>query len=129
MTAQARTDTMVQVALVATSVVLASFISINLLHRAEPGTAVAVLFALVPVPFFALAFGLLMRLGCDSDEARLRIQLEALAFAFPVSMLFAITVQLLHKAGVAQGYDVGDLFIDMGLLYLGGLYFAWRKHR
>jgi hypothetical protein len=129
MTTQTHTDTLVQATLVAASLILASLLSMTLIHHGEPGTLANLLFALVPLPFFALSIFWLVWNAGASDERRRRIQLEAVAFAFPLSMIFAITVQLLHSAGAALQFGLGDLFVDMGLLYFIGLYLAWRRHR
>ena len=119
----------VQAIVVSGGLILANFASVTLMHRSEPGSLQSLLLALLPLPFFGLAFFWMFRNARSCDEMQKRIQFEALAFAFPLSMIFAITVTLVQRSGTMLKFDFTDLFIDMGLLYFAGLYFAWRRYR
>jgi len=60
-----------------------------------------VVVALVPVPFFVYFLLTEVRYMRNLDELQRRIQLEALAIAFPVVLLLLMTLGLLQVAGVA----------------------------
>jgi len=60
-----------------------------------------ILVALVPVPFFVYFLLTEIRYMRNLDELQRRIQLEALAIAFPVVLLLLMTLGLLQVAGVA----------------------------
>jgi hypothetical protein len=61
------------------------------------------------------------------DELQRRIQLEALAIAFPAAMMLGMAVEYLQKAGFARGVEVGDVWPIMLLLYVPAILFArWR---
>lgn len=54
--------------------------------------------ALFPVPIFALFLVLFIRLIRTMDELERRIQLEALAIAYPLAVLLLMTLGLLQRA-------------------------------
>jgi hypothetical protein len=54
--------------------------------------------ALIPVPIFALFLLLFIRLIRTLDELERRIQLEALAIAYPLAVLLLMTLGLLQRA-------------------------------
>ena len=85
--------------------------------------------ALVPVALWAGAIALLVRAMRSLDELQRRIQLEALAIAFPAAMLLGMGVEYLQKAGFARDVTVGELWPVMFLLYLPALLFAYRRYR
>ena len=63
------------------------------------GSGGALAVALLPVPAFAWLIHSVVRGIRTLDELERRIQLEALAFAFPVALLIVFTAGLLHLAG------------------------------
>ncbi len=85
--------------------------------------------ALVPVALWAGAIALLVRAVRALDELQRRIQLEALAIAFPAAMLLGMGVEYLQKAGFARDVTVGELWPVMFLLYLPALLFAHWRYR
>lgn len=85
--------------------------------------------AIVPVALWAGAIALLVRAVRALDELQRRIQLEALAIAFPLAMLIGMTVEYAQKAGFALGVDVGDVWPVMALLYVPALLFALWRYR
>lgn len=54
--------------------------------------------ALIPVPIFALFLLLFIRMIRTMDELERRIQLEALAIAYPLTVLLLMTLGLLQRA-------------------------------
>jgi len=119
----------VQAATVATLLILSTIVSVYLLHRLTPGSPQAIAAAVLPLVFFAGAFWWMFNNARHCDEMQQRLQFEALAFAFPLSLVLILGAKLLQKAGLQFRFDLADLFIDMLLLYYAGLYVAWRRYR
>lgn len=95
------------------------------LEKAAQGSGVALALALLPVPFFALLIGFWVHNVRAMDELERRIQLEALAIAYPVALLIVFTVGLLDLAGFhgAQDWDLPRLWPLILVPYFFGL---WR---
>ena len=123
------TNRIAQSVVVATLLILACLVSVFLLQRVEPRSPQAFAAALLPVPFIAYAFYWMFQNARRCDEMQQRLQFEALAFAFPLSLIMIVVVRLLQKAGLQFRFDLADMFIDMVLLYYAGLYIAWRRYR
>jgi len=90
-----------------------------------------VVIALLPVPFFAWWLWTWMKGVSEMDELERRIELEALAVAFPLAVIFLMTLGLLD---VAIALNPGDfsprhLWAMMPLLYYVGLYRAKRRYQ
>ena len=93
----------------------------------EPPARLAL--ALVPVALWAGAIALVVLALRALDELQRRIQLEALAIAFPSAMLLGMLVEYLQKAGFARDLAVGDVWPVMFLLYVPALLFAHWRYR
>lgn len=93
----------------------------------EPPARLAL--ALVPVALWAGAIAFLVLALRSLDELQRRIQLEALAIAFPSAMLVGMLVEYLQKAGFARDLTVGDVWPFMFLLYVPALIFAYWRYR
>jgi hypothetical protein len=65
------------------------------------------------------------------DELHRRVQLEALAVAFPLALLLVFTVGSLERAGVhIEGFErPRDLWPLVIIPYPIGLLLAWRRYR
>lgn len=66
------------------------------------------------------------------DELQRRIQLEALALAFPVVLLLLMTLGLLQVAGVAisqEDWSYRHIWIIALALYAAGVAFAKRRYQ
>jgi hypothetical protein len=100
------------------------------IEMATPGSAVALLLALAPVPFFALLIWFFVRNVRALDELERRIQLEALALAFPVSLLVVFTAGLLDLAGFhgKHDWDLPRLWPLVLLPYWFGLWRARSRY-
>ena len=87
--------------------------------------------ALLPVPFFALFLGLFIKSLRQADELQRRIQLEALAVAFPLTVLLLMTLGLLQRAVELKFEDWSYLhvWVYLPLLYFSGLAIALRRYR
>ena len=101
------------------------------LEKVEPGSLAALGLALLPVPFFALLIYGYVRAVRGMDELARRIQLEGLAFAFPIALLIVFTAGLLDLAGFhgSQDWDLPRLWPLMLLPYWGGIALAQRRYQ
>ena len=94
------------------------------------GSAAAVLLALLPIPFFAAFLWTFNRAIRRSDELELRIRLEALAFAFPATVLLLMVLGLLELATELNRDDWSyrHVWAFTPILYLAGLTMARRRY-
>ena len=91
----------------------------------EPTTRL--LLSVIPVGLWGTMIVMVIAGVRRLDELQQRIQLEALAFAFPTSMMLGMLVEYLQKAGFATGVSVGDVWPWMILLYAPAYFVArWR---
>jgi hypothetical protein len=87
-----------------------------------------VLAALLPAPFFARFLWRWMRRVAVMDELERRIELEALAVAFPLALVLLSTIDLLVVAVPSARLD--DVpWIWLPLLYYVGLWWAKRRYQ
>ena len=93
-------------------------------------TWVRVVAALAPTPVAAIALLAILRGARDLDELEKRIQLEALAFAFVLAVLFLMTLGLLELAVTLNRDDWSyrHVWAMLPLLYFGGLVLARRRY-
>jgi hypothetical protein len=99
------------------------------LEHASLSPAARLTLALVPVALWAGAIAFLVLALRSADELQRRIQLEALAIAFPAAMLLGMLVEYLQKAGFARDLAVGDVWPAMFLIYVPALLFAHWRYR
>jgi hypothetical protein len=111
--------------------VLSYFGARVLLERDDLATWLRVSVALVPVLPFALCLLLTIRGIRGMDELQRRIQLEALAVAFPLTMLLLMTLGLLQRAVTLPFEDWSYLHVwyYLPLFYFVGLAFALRRYQ
>lgn len=95
------------------------------------GQALRVAVALLPTPVFAWFLWTWVRGVARMDELERRIELEALAFAFPVSIIFFATLGLLDVALTLDPNDFSlrNVWLMMPMLYYIGLWRAQRRYR
>jgi len=100
------------------------------IENVTPRSAAALWLALLPVPFFALLIYGYVRAVRGMDELARRIQLEGLAFAFPIALLIVFTAGLLDLAGFhgKHDWDLPRLWPLMLLPYWGGIALAQRRY-
>jgi hypothetical protein len=87
--------------------------------------------SLAPTPVFAWFLWAWVRGVARMDELERRIELEALAFAFPVSIVFLATLGLLDVAITLDPNDFSlrNVWLMMPMLYYIGLWRAQRRYR
>jgi signal transduction histidine kinase len=112
------------------------WLSIYLLSRGllELGIAPAaarVAIALLPTPFFVYYLWTWMKGVSEMDELQRRIELEALGFAFPASLVFLATLGLLDVAMTLKpdAFSFRHTWLMMPMLYYIGLWRAQRKYQ
>ncbi len=89
-----------------------------------------VLLSLSPAPIFALFLWTFLRALRASDELERRVQLEALAVAFPLGLLLLTSLGLVQRAVPLNPDDwsfnhIWPMFV---VLYFGGLAIARRRY-
>ena len=101
------------------------------LERTQMPTELRVLIALFPVPATAALLFALVRAIRRMDELQTRMQLEALAVAYPLAMLLLMTLGLLQLAVNLSPHDWSYRHVWPFLLifYAGGLALANRRYR
>lgn len=94
-----------------------------------PAMQVAV--ALIPVAPFAFFVHRFIAHLRDLDELHRRVHFEALAFAFPVVMLFLMTLGLLERSHLlsADNWSYRHVWYYLPFFYLIGMAISWRRYR
>ncbi|MBL0940326.1 MAG: hypothetical protein IBJ03_15635 [Gemmatimonadaceae bacterium] len=88
------------------------------------------LLAFVPAPFFGLFVWRIVRAVRGEDELERRIQLEALAVAFPLGVLLLSTLGLAQRAITLsfEDWSYNHVWPMFALFYIIGLTFARRRY-
>lgn len=91
---------------------------------------VRILIALAPIPLFMWFLWIWMKGVAAMDELQRRIELEALAFAFPICVVILMTLGLMELAVPLNPDDWSyrHLWAMMPALYYAGLWRARRKY-
>lgn len=105
------------------------FASRILLERPDLPARLAV--ALAPLPFFVLFLAAFVRLVRGMDELERRVQLEALALAYPAVLVLLMTLGLLQLSGVAfspADWSFRHVWQIGVVLYAAGIAVAARRY-
>lgn len=103
------------------------FLARAIMESVAPSTLIKVLVALLPILPFAAFLYLVVKSQRGMDELELRVQVEALAIAFPLSVLFLMVFGL-----VGQALDLTverHVWFYLPIFYFAGLSLAWRRYR
>ena len=105
-------------------------ISRGLLEMSGLSTEVRLGIALLPTPFFVWWLWTWMMGVRQMDELERRIELEALAFAFPVAVILLMTLGLLDLARPLDpdDFSLRHVWAMMPALYFLGLWRAKRRY-
>jgi hypothetical protein len=105
-------------------------LSRGLLELPNLAVTVRVLIALVPVPVFIWFLWTWMKGLTEMDELQRRIELEALAFAFPIAVILLMTLGLMELAIPLNPDDWSyrHVWALMPALYFAGLWRAKRRY-
>ena len=103
----------------------------GVLEQTTLATWLRVAAALLPVPIAAVALALIVRGARQLDELERRIQLEALATAFLLAVLFLMTLGLMQRAVTLKFEDWSYLHVwaMLPMLYFLGLTLARRRYQ
>ena len=103
----------------------------GLLEAAIEPQSLRIAIALLPVPFFVWWLWTWMKGVGQMDELERRIELEALAFAFPIAVVLLMTLGLLDLARPLNPDDwsLRHLWAMMPALYFMGLWRAKRRYQ
>lgn len=101
------------------------------LESPGPSTAARVAVALLPIPFFAAALWKFIGFLRAADEFERRIHLEALAVAFPLTMLLLMILALMQRAVTLkfEDWSYAHVWYYLPIFYLGGLALARRRYQ
>lgn len=90
-----------------------------------------VLIAFAPIPFFIWFLWIWMKGLGAMDELQRRIELEALAFAFPITVVILMTLGLMELAAPLNKDDWSyrHVWALMPALYYAGLWRAKRRYQ
>jgi hypothetical protein len=94
--------------------------------------AARTLAAILPVPFFLFFLYSELRWIRHLDELEQRIQVEALAFAFPATVVVLMTLGLLQTAGFSlspEGWNYRNIYFFAMVFYIAGVGVARRRYR
>ena len=99
------------------------------LLAAPPAARIAI--ALLPTPFFVYYLWTWMKGVSEMDELQRRIELEALGFAFPATLVFLTTLGLIEVAMTLDpgNFSLRNTWLMMPLLYYIGLWRAKRRYQ
>ena len=94
-------------------------------------SAARIAIALLPTPFFVWWLWTWMKGVSQMDELERRIELEALAFAFPIAVIVLMTLGLLDLAVPLNPDDwsMRHVWAMMPALYYAGLWRAKRRYQ
>ena len=109
---------------------LAYLVARAVLEQPDLGQALRLSAALLPVPLFAMFLMRFVRSLREGDELERRIHLEALAIAFPLTILLLQTLGLMERAvGLAlEDWSYGHVWAYLPLFYFIGLAVSRRRY-
>lgn len=101
------------------------------LQNPGPSTAVRIAVALLPIPFFAGALWKFIGFLRSADEFERRIHLEALAVAFPLTMLLLMILALMQRAVTLkfEDWSYAHVWYYLPIFYFAGLFLARRRYQ
>ena len=106
---------------------------VALLFLKNPATPGLVKAAMVLLPAIPFAFFLFRFIGHvrSLDELHRRVHLEALALAFPIAILFLMTLGLIERAGAlpAKNFSYQEVWYYLPIFYLFAVAISWRRYR
>ena len=101
------------------------------LERSDLDRTARVVIAVLPaIPFAAFLWLFVRNIG-KLDEMQRKIQMEAMAFAFPLAVLLLMVLGLLQLAMPLPPEDLSyrHVWSFLPLFYLIGLALAWRRYK
>ena len=107
---------------------LGAMLLLKYLPLSPPLKVVVAVVPVIPFMFFIRRFLVHLR---SLDELQRRVHFEALAYAFPITILLLMTLGLLQRANViaAEKWSYEQVWLYLPLFYLVGLAISWRRYR
>ena len=107
---------------------LGAMLLLKYLPLAAPLKVAIAVVPVIPFAFFIRRFLVHLR---SLDELQRRVHFEALAYAFPITILLLMTLGLLQRANViaAEKWSYEEVWLYLPLFYLIGLAVSWRRYR
>jgi hypothetical protein len=111
---------------------LVSYFAVRLTLEATPelGSGARLAMAFIPTPLFALFLWNFIKGIRAADELERRIQLEALAIAFPLALVLLTTLGLAQRAVTLnfQDWSYNHVWPMLALFYLAGVAIARKRY-
>ena len=115
---------------IALAIGVASIITVSwLLQWLEVSGPVRLMLAMVPVAAFVFMIVSYLQLVREADEMQKRIHLEALAIAFPSSVVAVFACEYLRKGGFLTQFKPDYALMLMLVLWALGYLIAWRRYQ
>lgn len=117
--------------LVAAIWIVSYFLSRMVLDSAGLSRNGRIVVALLPAIPFAFFLWMFVRNIAQMDEMERRIQMEAMAFAFPLSIFLLMVLGLLQLAIPLspEDWSYRHVWIFLPIFYFGGVALAWRRYK
>jgi hypothetical protein len=111
--------------------ILTYFGARGVLESADFSSTARVAVALIPAVPFAVFLWLFIKNIRNSDEMERKIQMEAMAFAFPMAILLPMVLGLLQLAVPLppEDWSYRHVWSFLPIFYFAGLALAWRKYK
>lgn len=109
---------------------LVAYVAARALLETVASPSLRVAAALLPIPFFALWLLTIIRGIRELDELERRIQLEAVGFAFPLTLLLLLTLGLLEIAITLPPEDLSyrHVWALLPIFYFMGIVIARKRY-
>ena len=111
--------------------ILTYFVARGVLEAADLSSTTRIVVALIPaIPFAFFLWLFITNIG-QMDEMERKIQLEAMAFAFPMAVLLLMVLGLLQLAMPLSPDDWSyrHVWSFLPIFYFAGVALAWRKYK
>ncbi len=111
--------------------ILTYFVARGVLETADLSSTGRVVVALIPaIPFAAFLWLFITNIG-QMDEMEKKIQMEAMAFAFPMAVLLLMVLALMQLAIPLSPDDWSyrHVWPFLPIFYFAGVALAWRKYK
>ena len=110
---------------------LSYFVVASLLEKAVMADWMRIAVALAPLPFFIWFLWSFIQMQREGDELDRKIQLEALAVAFPCAIVLLMTLGLLDAAVQLdkENFGLKHAWQFFPMIYFGALAIASRRYR
>ena len=107
------------------------FASRGILESADLSSTSRIIVALIPaIPFAAFLWLFITNIG-QMDEMERKIQMEAMAFAFPMAVLLLMILALMQLAVPLspEDWSYRHVWPFLPIFYFAGVALAWRKYK